>query len=85
MRVFGPIIQIAALSVLDAEKQLSLSDTIAAYRVGHDDARLLQQTLQQPFEEALGDVGVPSWLNQDIVDDASLMNGAPDPTSVVWL
>jgi hypothetical protein len=30
MRVLGPIVQISALSVLDARKQLTLSDAVAA-------------------------------------------------------
>jgi hypothetical protein len=30
MRVFGPIIEIAALSVLDARRQLTLSDAVTA-------------------------------------------------------
>jgi hypothetical protein len=39
MRVFGAIVQISTLSVLDARKQLALSDAIAAQLVGHDHPR----------------------------------------------
>jgi hypothetical protein len=46
MRVFSPIIQVSALSVLDAGKQLTLSDAIAAQFVGHNHPRLIVQALQ---------------------------------------
>jgi hypothetical protein len=39
MRVLGPIVQISALSVLDAGKQLTPSDTIAPQLVGQDHSR----------------------------------------------
>ena len=38
MRVFGSIVQISALSVLDARKQLTRSDAIAAQLIGNDHA-----------------------------------------------
>ena len=47
MRVLGPIVQISALSMLDARKQLTLSDAIASQFVGHDHPRHILQTLQQ--------------------------------------
>ena len=53
MRVLRPIVQISALPVLDAGKQLTLSHAIAAQFVGHDHPRHILQALQQPFEEAL--------------------------------
>jgi hypothetical protein len=39
MGVLGAIVQILALSVLDARKQLTLSDAVAAQLVGHDHPR----------------------------------------------
>jgi hypothetical protein len=41
MRVLGPIVQISALSVLDAEKQMTLSDAIAPQLVGHGHPRYI--------------------------------------------
>jgi hypothetical protein len=35
-RVFGPIIQVSALSVLDARKQLTLSNAVAPLLVDHN-------------------------------------------------
>jgi hypothetical protein len=46
MRALSPIIEISALSVLAARKQLTLSDAIAAQLVGHDHPWLILQTLQ---------------------------------------
>jgi hypothetical protein len=78
MRVLGPIIQIAALPMLNLGKQLALSDAIAAQLVGHDDARLILQTLQQSLEKALCGIGVTAWLNQDVEHNPILVDGAPE-------
>jgi hypothetical protein len=50
MRILGPIVQISALSVLDAGKQLTPSDTIAPQLVGHDQdaASLLARIASEP-------------------------------------
>ena len=51
MRILGPIVQISALSVLDAGKQLTLSDTIAPQLVSHDHSREVLQTLQKRLKK----------------------------------
>jgi hypothetical protein len=66
MRVFGLVIQISALSVLNAGKQLTLSDAIAPQLVGHDNPRHILQTLQIPPEEALRSVGIAPGLNENV-------------------
>jgi hypothetical protein len=78
MRVFGPIIQISALSVLDAWKQLTLSDAVAPKLVGHNHPRLILQTLQEPFEEARRRLGIAPGLNEDVEHNAILIHGAPE-------
>ena len=78
MRVLGPIVQISALSVLDAGKQLAPSDTIAPQLVSHDHSRDVLQTLQKPPEEALGGVGIAPGLNEDVEHNAILIDGAPE-------
>jgi hypothetical protein len=45
IRVLGPIVQISALSVLDAGKQMTLTDAIAPQLVGHGHPRYILQTL----------------------------------------
>jgi hypothetical protein len=77
MRVLGPIIQISALSMLDARQQPALSDAIAPQLVGDDHPRLIVQALQQPSEEAHCGTGVAPGLNQDIEHNAMLIDGAP--------
>ena len=53
MRVLGAIVEIAALSVLDAGKQMALLDAVASQLVGHEHPRLILQSLQQSSEEVL--------------------------------
>ena len=60
MRVLGSIIQISALSVLDARKQLALSDAIAPQLVGHDHPWHVLQALQQPSEAQLRQLALGS-------------------------
>jgi hypothetical protein len=79
MRILRPIIQIPALSVLDAGKQLTLSDAVAPQLVGHDHPRHVLQTLQNPPKEALCRVGIAPGLNENVEHDAILIDGTPDP------
>ena len=78
MRVLGPIVQISALSVLDAGKQLTLSDAIAPQRVGHDHSRPIWQAFRKPPEEALRGVSIAPGLNEDVERNAILIDGAPE-------
>jgi hypothetical protein len=78
MRVLGPIVRISALSVLDAGKQLTLSDATAPQRVGHDHPRYILQTLQKLLEEALRGVGIAPGLNEDVEHNAILIDGMPE-------
>jgi hypothetical protein len=78
MRILRPIIQIPALSVLDAGKQLTPSDAVAPQLVGHDHPRHGLQTLQKPPKEALRRVGIAPGLNENVEHDAILINGTPE-------
>src|ERR1700693_4523114 len=78
MRVLGPVVQISALSVLRAGKQLTPSDTIAPQLVNRDHSRDVSQTLQKPPEEALRGVGIAPGLNEDVEHNAILIDGAPE-------
>ena len=73
MRVLGPIVQVSALLVLDAGKQLTPSDTITPQLVGHDQPRDVLQTLQKPPEEALRGVAIAPGLNEDVEHNTILM------------
>ena len=75
MRVLRPVIQISTLSVLDAGKQLTLSNPIAARLVGRDHPRDVVQAFQQAFEEALDGFGVVPGLNQNVQHNAIRIEG----------
>jgi len=77
MRVLRPIVQISALSMLDAGKQLTLSDAISPQLVGHDHPRYIVQDLHKPLEKALRGVGIAPGLNEDVEHDAILIDGTP--------
>jgi hypothetical protein len=76
--ILGSVIQISALSVFDAGKQLPLSDPVAPQLVGHDHPRFILQTVQQSFEEALCRLGIAPGLNQDVEHNAMLIDGPPE-------
>jgi hypothetical protein len=78
MRVLGPIVQTAALTVFDFRQQRALRHAIAAEFVGGDDARNILQTLQQPLEDTLRRPGIAAALHQDIGHGAILIDGAPE-------
>jgi hypothetical protein len=75
MRVLGPIVQISALSALNAGKQLTLSDPIAPQLVGHGHPRYILQTLQKLHEKALCGVGIAPGLNEDVEHNTILIDG----------
>ena len=66
------------MSVLDAAKQLTLSDAMAPQLLGHDHPRYILQTLQKLFEEALQGVGIATGLNEDVEHNALLIDGTPE-------
>jgi hypothetical protein len=57
---------------------LALSNAVAAQLVGHNYPRLIVQTLQQPFEEALRRLDIAPGLNEDVEHNAILIDGAPE-------
>ena len=77
MRVLRPIVQISTLPVLDAGKQLTLSNPIAAQFVGHDHPRDILRAFQQAFEETLCGFAIAPGLDQNVQHNAILIDGAP--------
>ena len=78
MRVLGAVVQIPALSVFDAGKQMALRGAVASRLVGHDHPRHILQSLQQSSEETLGSVGITPILNQNVEHDSVLIHRAPE-------
>jgi hypothetical protein len=64
--------------MLDARKQLTLSDTVAAQFVGHDHPRYVLKTFQQSLEEPFRSGPIASSLNQDVEHNAILIDCAPE-------
>jgi len=78
MRVLGPIVEIAALTVFDVRKKLSSSHAVAPQFVGHDHSRLVLKPDEQPSEETLRGFAIATALNQDIEHDTVLVHRAPE-------
>ena len=77
MGVLGPVIEIAALPVLDLRQQGTLGSFVAFQFVGHDDTRHKLQALQQSLEKAFSGFAIAASLNENAEDDAMLVNRAP--------
>ena len=58
-------------------KQQTLRDAVASQLIGHDYARHISKTLQQPSKETFGCLGIPPWLNEDVEHDAVLIHSTP--------
>ena len=78
MRVLGAVVQIPALLVFDAGKQMALRDAVASQLVATINPRHILQSLQQSSEETLGSVGITPILNQNVEHDAGLIHRAPE-------
>jgi hypothetical protein len=78
MRILSAVIQVEALTVLDIRQKLALSHPIALQLIGDDNARHVQQPLQEALEEALRRLGAAAGLHQDVKHDAVLIDGTPE-------
>jgi hypothetical protein len=77
MRIFGTIVQIAALSMLHALEHFSLRSAIARKFIGDEDTWDVSATLKQLAEKLLRRSFVPSTLHENIKYVAILIDGAP--------
>ena len=66
------------MSVLDVGKHLTLRHTVASQLVGDDHPRLVLQSPEQPFEEALGGFRIAPFLNEDVQRNTMLINSSPE-------
>ena len=58
-------------------KQLAPDNAVASKFIGHDHARDILKSLQQPSKEALGGFCIPPWLDEDVEHDTVLIHRAP--------
>src|SRR5262245_52784830 len=78
MGVLTPVIDIATLAMLHPGQDLALRRTVALQLVRNDDARHVQQALQQLAEKLLRRLLVAAALHEDIEDVVVLVDRAPE-------
>jgi len=78
VRILRPIIQIPVLAMFYPGEKLSLGGSVALQFIGDDDARHVQQALEELAQEFLRGLLVPSALHQDIQDISVLIYRPPE-------
>src|SRR4051794_28801617 len=78
VRYLGPVVDIAALAMLDAGQDVALCGAVAAQLVGHDHPRNVLQAAQQLAEEPLGSPGIAPALHEDVEHVAMLVHSPPE-------
>jgi hypothetical protein len=73
-RIFGPIIEIAMLSMFHTRQDLALRCAIARQFIRHDHPRHVGQALQRFAKELLGCYLIPPPLHEKIQDVAVLID-----------
>jgi hypothetical protein len=79
MRIFRAIVQAFMLAMLDAKAHLRPRGAIGTEVVRDHDARRCDGGFQELPHELLRSAAVSSTLDQDIQNEAILIDGAPKP------
>src|SRR5271167_1364338 len=79
MGVFGPVIETLVLAMLDPGHDLALGRGVALQLVGDEHTRGSTLLLEELSEQAFGSLLVAPALNQDIENEAMLVDGTPEP------
>jgi len=79
MGVFGPVIEALVLPMLDPGHDLPLGRGVALQLVGDEHTRGSTVLLEELSEQALGGLLVAPALNQDIENEAMLVDGTSEP------
>src|SRR3954464_5661209 len=79
VRILRPVVEAFVLAVLDAGHDLPLGGTVAAQLVGDQHTRRLPLLLHELAEQAFGGFLVAPALDQDIENEAFLVDRAPEP------
>ena len=79
MGILRPVVEALVLAVLDAGHDLPLGGTVAAQLVGDQHTRRAALLLQQLAQQAFGGFLVAPALDQDIENEAFLIDRAPEP------
>ena len=79
MRVFGPIIEALVLPMLDPRHGLPLGRGVALQLVGDEHTRCSTLLLEELAEQAFGGLLVAPALDENIENEAVLVDGTPEP------
>ncbi len=82
MRVLRAIVQAFVLAMFNLKAHLRPRHSVGAELVRDHDAGRDDRRFQKPLHEPLRRAGVSPTLDQDVENDAVLIDGAPEP---VWL
>src|SRR6202451_4158028 len=82
MRVLRAIVEAFVLAMFNLKAHLRPRRSVGAELVRDHDAGQCDGGFQKPIHESLRRAGVSSTLDQDVENDAVLIDGAPEP---VWL
>jgi len=79
MGVFGPVIEALVLPMLDPGHDLPLGSSVAPQLVGDEHTRGSALLLEELVEQALGGLLVAPALDENIENEAVLVDGTPEP------
>src|SRR5438270_11335906 len=79
MGVFGPVIEALVLPMLDPTHDLPLGRGVALQLVGDEHTRCSTLLLEELAEQAFGGLLVAPALDQNIENEAVLVDGTPEP------
>ena len=79
MGVFGPVIESLVLPMLDPGHDLPLGSGVALQLVGDEHTRGSTLLLEELAEQAFGGLLVAPALDENIKNEAVLVDGAPEP------
>ena len=77
VRDLGPVVEVAAVPMLDPGQDLPFGGAIAAKFIGYNDTRHVLQTFEQLLEKALGRLGVAPALHKDVEHGTVLVDRPP--------
>ena len=79
MRILRPIVQALVRTMLDTGHDLPLRRTMGSKLIGDHNARGRTLPFQKLAHQLLGSSGIAAVLDQNVEDEAMLIDGAPQP------
>ena len=82
VRILSPIVQAFVATVIDVGQVAPDRRRVTRELVGHDDSRLVANTVDDLAQEALGGMLITSRLDQDVEYDSVLVDSLPQPVAM---